>query len=114
MQIQGSYFEQGVTTYVSQADEEIKVVASGAGKLFALAVTNVSGATVYAYVFDNNAASGTLMLPPVKIPAGETMSVEYQGPMRFDNGCTVASSSTQATYTATTTDDLRIRAVYKS
>jgi hypothetical protein len=114
MQIQGRYFEQGVSSYVSQTAEETKQIAAGPGKLFTLDVVNVSGATIYVYLFDSLTAANDILIPPVKIAAGELMSLEYGGALVFETALFIAASSTQSTYTATTTDDLMIRAVYKS
>lgn len=114
MQVQGSYFEQGASSYVSQAAEEKKAVASAPGRLFTLDVVNAAVADRYIYVFDSLSATGTLLFPPVKASAGGLVSIEYKGTVPFSTGLYVASSTTQATYTASTTSDLMMRAVYKS
>ena len=107
--------ESGITQLVTAAGGAAltHIVKDSPGKLFSLDVVNVAGATRYLYAFNNATAAGTaLLLPPVQVTSGATVSVEYEFPVGFDVGCTISSSTTQGTYTAGGADFM-IRAVYK-
>jgi hypothetical protein len=57
-----------------------------------LSVTNKAGATRYLYVFDGIDDSGeALVLPPIKILAGENETLLFPIPKKFD-ACSAASS----------------------
>ncbi len=113
MQIQGNYAPAGATWYASQAAEETKQLSAEAGQLFSLFVTNKKASTVYLWIFDSLTATGTVLIPAIKIDAsGGYISLDGLIPY-FATGLFLASSSTQDTYTATTTADLRICALFK-
>ena len=115
-QIQGSYAESGATQYVtpSAGAVETKVVKAAPGKVFSLMVVNVKASTIYLNVFDAATVTGTtLVVPPVKVPAGDFVNITFDGGWTFATGLSIASSSTQSTYTATTTADLLLAVLYK-
>ncbi len=114
MQVQGLYRESGTQEFVTQpgAVALTKVVKDGAGKAYTMDIINSAGADRFLYVFDNNAASGTILFPPVKIPAGGLVSIEFLLAIIFNTGLTISSSSTQATYTAAGADFM-LRVLYK-
>lgn len=105
------YFEANLSTYMSAAAEEKPTIKSTPGLLFNLDIANVDSADNYVWIFDNSAASGTALIPPFKIAAGELRHID--GPIKFTTGLTVAASSTHATYSATSASDLFVRALYK-
>lgn len=115
--IQGEYFESGAGAYKSAAAEEQALVKSGAGKLFAIIVTNFNAAGRWVYLFDSSTNSGALLVPPVYLPAGgsagSTTIVQVRAAIPFANGLYVASSSTGPIYTAAASADLIIAAFYK-
>lgn len=114
MQVQGIFWESGASETVTQpgALAQDYTVKDGAGKLFHLDVVNTAGADRFVYVFDNNADSGDLLVPPFKLAAGASVTIDALASVRFSTGLNVASSSTQASYTAAGSDFM-IRAVWK-
>lgn len=117
MQIQGQYVPAGASWYNSSAAEEAAQVKSAPGLLFGFTVSNSNASDRFLYVFDNTASSGTLLVPPIPLqPGGEVGSaVSYFLPFAipFSTGLRFASSSTNATFTASASSDLRISALYK-
>lgn len=114
MDINGNYFPSGCTEYSSAvAGELTRVLKDGAGTLHYLRVNNTTASKVYAFVFDNNAASGTLLMPPIPIAANAHVELNLPGAIPFSTGCTVSSSSTQTSYTGGGANDLQIHAVTK-
>lgn len=113
MQIQGQYLPSGALAYSSAAAEETRLVYSGGGLLFALVVTNSNAAARFVYVFDAVTATGTPIVPPIPVPAGGQVTFALPFAIPYTNGLFVASSSTNATYTASGSADLRISAWYK-
>ncbi len=102
-----------LTWYSSSAAEEKNTAKSGAGTLFQILISNVSSATVYVYLFQNTAASGTLAMIPIPVPGnGGTASLDSIYGRAFTTGLYFASSSSATTYTATTTADLYVSAGY--
>jgi hypothetical protein len=117
MQVQGQYAPAGTTWYNSAAAEEAVQIKASAGMLFGFVISNSNAADRFIYVFDNTASSGTLLVPPICLqPTGEVGSaVEVFLPyaVPFATGLRIASSSTNATFTASSSSDLRIMALYK-
>ena len=74
-------------------------VASGAGTLYGLWVTNNTGATVYYQVFDVNSLpnEGTLPdAPPIAVSDGVSTIIDFRdvGGFDFTTGCWIIASST--------------------
>lgn len=76
--------------------------------LSALIVTNVSAEDRYVFLLDGTDASGALREAPLHVPAGETVSLVPETPLRFDDGIFIASSSAAGAFTATGTADLML------
>jgi hypothetical protein len=107
--------EFGSTTYVTVggAGEQTKTLKAAPGKAYTIDVVNVAGADRFLWVVDDiTDASTALLIPPLKIPAGGFVSIQWQAALKFATGMTVSSSSTQATYTAGGAD-LMMRVVFK-
>lgn len=106
--------ESGFANYATVvAGELTSAVKSGAGKLFYLRVANTTAAKRYMFVFDNTAASGTLLCPPIPVAANDSVGLVLPGPLQFATGLTVSSSTAQASYAAGGANDLQTHAVYK-
>ena len=112
-QIQGQYTPSGSTWYNSAAAEETKLVKSGAGLLFYIAITNSNASTRYAYLFDSTTASGALIHPPIPLATNTQVIVALPYSIAFGTGLFVAASSTNATFTAAAGNDFRMTALYK-
>jgi len=104
----GDLSQQGI----SAAAEEFRQFKTGAGRLYQLALTNVNVAARTAWVFDNTASSGALVLPPISLAIGETKIIALPVPRRFTTGLRVAASSTIGTFTAAAAADLIMAAWY--
>lgn len=113
MQVQGQFAAAGSTWYHSTAAEETKAVKAAPGKLFYLAITNSNAAARFAYLFDSLTATGTLIHPPIPIATGAMVVLALPFALVFTTGLFVASSSTNATYTASTSSDFRMSVLYK-
>lgn len=117
MQIQGQYIPAGCTIYNSAAAEETKLLKTGAGLLFSLVVTNFNAAARYIYIFDAVSATGTPIYPPIPLAAlgavGSVIGVVIPYAVPFSTGCYVATSSTGATFTAASSNDIRMSAITK-
>jgi hypothetical protein len=115
--IQGPYAPSTASWYNSSAAEENEQVKTGAGLLFGFIVSNSNAADRFLYVFDNTASSGTAIVPPIPLqPTGDVGSaVEVWLPVAipFATGLRFASSSTNATFTASSSSDLRLTVLYK-
>lgn len=114
MQVQGFYRESGSLELVTQPGglAQKYTVKDGAGKLYFLDVVNTAGMDRFLYLFDNITDLGSIIVPPFKISAGATLSIENFHQLVYGTGLTVASSSTQTSYTAAGSDFM-IRALYK-
>ncbi len=107
------YFESGAIAYVSQAAEASKVVKATPGKAFSIDVISVAVADRFLFAFDSaGALAGNLLFPPFKIPAGGFVSLEYRGPLTFDTGLVLASSTAQGAFAAGGAD-LMMRVLHK-
>ena len=98
------------------AGEQKHTIKSGGGALWYLRVVNTTASTVYAFLFDNTADSGTAYVsnaPPIAIAAHSQVELNQRWAMYFAVGLTVASSSTQVTYSAGGANDLQIHALYE-
>lgn len=109
------YFTEQARWYTSSAAESAAQVKAAPGRLLYLAISNSNAGVQYAYVFDNASAnSGTLLLPPLAIPAVGHLVIdltkELQRPATA--GIRVAQSSTQATFTLAGGTEFRISAAY--
>lgn len=110
-----NYLYDAVRWYSSAAAESQAQVKASAGRLVYLALSNSNAAVQYAYVFDNASAnSGTLLLPPLAVPAGGHILVNLGDNVSRNatSGIRVAQSSTQATFTLAVGTDFRIAAAY--
>lgn len=116
-QIQGQYAPSGTTWYHSSAAEEVKQVKTGAGLLFGFIISNSNAAARIIYVFDNTASSGTVIIPPIPIQlltaVGSAIEVYLPYAIPFSTGLRIASSSTNATFTASASNDFRMSVLYK-
>lgn len=113
-QIQGRYQDPLARRYASQAPEEVIVVKDSPGILYSLFVMNLSSSAVSVYVFDNGAASGDLLYPPIRLSAsGGSVNIDPEEAEPFVNGLTVAPSSALSPFTPTGTDDLMVVARYR-
>jgi hypothetical protein len=117
MDLNGQYAASGTTWYNSAAAEENKQVKTGAGLLYGFIVSNSNAAARFLYVFDNTSSSGTAIVPPIPIQAtgavGSAVEVWLPVGIPFSTGLRFASSSTNATFTASASSDLRITTLYK-
>jgi hypothetical protein len=112
MQIQGSYVPAGASKYASSAAEEKVAIKASPGLLFEMTISNVTTNDRYVWLFDSLSAAGAVAIPPIKVPAGATLSLEGMAEP-FSTGLYVASSTTHSTYTASGTADLIMTARYK-
>lgn len=108
------YVESGTTAYVTvPGGEQKKVVKATSGKAFMIDVVNVSAGVRFLYAFDNTTDAGTVLaFPPFPIPAAGFLSIQWESPLTFATGLTLASSTTQAAYAAGGAD-LMMRVVFK-
>jgi hypothetical protein len=114
----GGYAASGSTFYESSAAEEVVQIKATAGLLHGLHICNYNASARYVYLFDNaSASSGTALLPPIPLQAlgavGSMVEVYLPVAIPFTAGLRVASSSTGATFTASTTSDFRMTVLYK-
>jgi hypothetical protein len=87
-------------TYCSAAPELSKLLVSRAGGLASLVVENKGAAILYAFVFDGiDAATGTLIYPPIPIPINGLAKLEERYMIPFKKGLFVSVSTTDAAYT---------------
>ena len=106
--------------YAAQAASDSAVVTTAAAWIDELIVTNVSGAARFLHVFDSATlpADTTRPLICLAIPAGVTASWDPAGGRgeKFDNGITLAMSSTADALTVTVASEgvftVRGRLVY--
>lgn len=112
-QIQGNYAPAGSSQYNSSAAEETRLVRTGPGLIFALLITNSNASTRFVYVFDSLTATGTPIVPPIPIASGAQVTLAHPFALPFTTGLFIASSSTNATYTASATSDLRMSVLFK-
>lgn len=81
------------------AGELTATLRTGTGRLHYVRAFNTTAAKIYIFIFDNTAASGTLLVPPIPVAANDQTELStFQIP--FVTGCTVSASTTQTTYTA--------------
>ena len=86
--------------YASQAAEAAKQVRTGKGVLHSLYVFNVQATVRYLWVYDNTAASGTVLMGPFEVPSLKGVSIESLTGNPFDTGLHVASSTSGAAFVA--------------
>ncbi len=114
MDINGFYAPSNSTWYSSAvAGEQTKVLSTEAGLLFYLRIVNTTSSARYAFVYDNTAASGTLLMPPIPLAANGQVQLPLPGGVPFGTGCTVSTSTTQTSYAAGGANDLQIHALTK-
>jgi hypothetical protein len=113
-QITGIYRESGTLENVTQPGAAVAsvTVKSGAGKAFAIDAINANAAARFLYCFDSLTATGTLLFPPISIPAGGSVSIEWLGQLVFNTGLTLALSTTQTTFAAAGAD-MMVRVLFK-
>lgn len=99
--------------YISPvAGELTKTLKTGVGRLHELRVANTTAAKIYVFVFDNTAASGTLLMAPIPVAANDQYIPPQMSQRSFATGCTISASTTQTSYTAAGANSLQIDAVY--
>lgn len=112
MDITGFNLTAHASWYVSPvAGELTKTLKSGAGFLQFIRVCNTTASKIYVFVFDNTAASGTLLCPPIPVEANSHVFMTTLG-WRFVTGCTVSASTTQTSYTGAGANSLQLHAAY--
>lgn len=98
--------------YVSPVAGELTVtLKSGRGWLQFVRVCNTTASKIYVFVYDNTAASGTLLCPPIPVEANSQFFITTLG-YRFATGCTISASTTQTTYTAAGANSMQLHAAY--
>lgn len=111
-----NYLTENMISYNSVAAEETKQIKPAAARLFRLTVVNTNAAARFLWVFDNASADlGTPVCPPMPLgtaaaPTPVDMAWGYGKKCLL--GLRVHSSSTQATFTASASNDLLIAASY--
>lgn len=85
--------------YASQSAEGAKNLITGAGALHKIIAINTAGATRYLYIYDNTAASGTILYRGTSIVAAGQSDLTFALGMFCTTGLTIAPSTTQATFT---------------
>ena len=97
----------------TSAYEEKALVRTGAGVVNQIYVRNKNATKRYLWVYDGISTAGTQLLPPLPIPATDGYaSFDSMYGLPFATGLYFAVSTTDATYTATTTDDINISISY--
>jgi hypothetical protein len=96
----------------------VLIVSHKSCKLFAVTGQNLSGGSEYIQVFGTNAApaSGAVPIFSVPVPASPqfySVDFSYYG-ADISPGCTVASSSTATSYTATVNTNSTIQAIIRA
>lgn len=111
MNITGYNSPPQATWYASPvAGELTKVLKSARGRLHYLRVVNTTAAKIYVHVYDNTAASGTLLTAPIPVAANDQFTLQtFQIP--FTNGCTVSASTSATSYVAAGANSLQIHAL---
>lgn len=111
MDITGFNGPPGSAWYCSPvAGELTKVLKTGRGRLHSLRVVNTTAAKIYVFVFDNTAASGTLLMPPIPVAANDHVYLTFFQ-IAFATGCTVSASTTPTAYAAAGANSLQIHAL---
>lgn len=87
--------------YQSQSAEDTKSVYTGKGCVHSISAINGNAAVRYLWVFDNTAASGTVLAGPFPIGINGSFTVQFPTGIPFSTGLFVAASTTPKTYTAT-------------
>lgn len=112
MDITGFNGPPGSSWYSSPvAGELTKTLKSGRGRLHSLRVVNTTVSKIYVFVFDNTAASGTLLMPPIPVASNDQVQLQQVFQIPFVTGCTVSASTTQTTYTAAGANSLQLHAL---
>lgn len=106
----GDSYTQSTST---NAPVETALLKTGPGVLYALTLTNTSASDRFVFVFDATTASGELLMAPVPVSANRRESIELRYPVTANNGVFVAVSSTLASFTASGTADVYVRATVK-
>lgn len=91
--------------YSSQAAEDTKLVYTGKAMLHRVFVSNANAAARFLWVWDNTAASGTILIAGVPIAIAGSATVDFPFGIPASTGLFVAMSTTQKTYTATAATD---------
>lgn len=112
MDITGFNRPPGASWYTSPvAGELTKTLKSGRGRLHSMRVVNTTAAKIYVFVFDNTAASGTLLMPPIPVAANDQVQLQPFASVPFATGCTVSASTTPTAYTAAGANSLQLHAL---
>lgn len=111
MDITGFSPPPNATAYASPvAGELTKTLKTGRGRLHYLLAANTTAAKIYLFVYDNTAASGTLLMPPIPIAANDAIAWQPFAAL-FGTGCTVSASTTQTVYTAAGANSIQLHAL---
>jgi hypothetical protein len=107
----GDSYTQNTST---NAPVETLAAKSGPGVLYALSLTNTNASDRFVFVFDSpSEATGNLLTAPIPVAANRHEVIEFRYPITAKNGIFIATSSTLATFTASGTDDVYVRALVK-
>jgi len=116
------FVEAGSQWYCSPiAGEQTKTLVNttsrssgdNAKKLFYLRVANTTNAVRYVHVYDNTAASGTPLCPPLVLAANGERELQLPFPMQATTGITLSPSTSQTSVTGGGANDLQIHALFK-
>ena len=111
MDITGFNGPPGSSWYSSPvAGELTKTLKTGRGRLHSIRVANTTASKIYVFVFDNTAASGTLLMPPIPVAANDHVYMTFFQ-IAFATGCTVSASTTQTAYGAAGANSLQLHAL---
>lgn len=98
--------------YCSSAYEKSKLVYTGAAVLHSVAVHNVGASAAYLWVFDGTTSSGTVILPPIKVPADGDVTVDIMYGRKCSTGIFIALSSSASSYSLIGSDEAWFAAGY--
>lgn len=111
--IEGFRKPNGSTFYVSPvAGELTKTLKAAAGFLHYGRFVNTTAAKIYVFLFDNTAASGTLLCPPIPVAPNDQFEFKMVAALQYATGCTVSASTTPTSYTAAGANALQIHALW--
>lgn len=100
--------------YHSAAPEEKKLIFTGKGVVHSLYFENKSAATKYVFVYDGTDTTGTIVAGPYRVDANSDRGIDYPTGRHVDAGLYIASSSSDASYSASGAADLWIEVGYRS
>lgn len=111
MDVTGFNATNAATFYTSPvAGELTKTLKTGRGRLLYLRAVNTTAAKIYVFVYDNTAASGTLLMPPIPVEANQQAEIKTFG-IPFVTGCTISASTTPTAYAAAGANSLQLHSI---